>query len=64
MVLRVAYQSDSCQLWYSVFHASQRGVSSGTQSGIPVRQVSVVVLSVSYQLTGVSCGTQGGIPVR
>ena len=37
VVLRVAYQSDRCQQWYSECHISQTGISSGTQSVITVR---------------------------
>ena len=37
VVLRVSYQSDRCQKWYSEWHTNLIGVSSGTQSGIPVR---------------------------
>ena len=57
---------------------SPTGVSCGTLSVIPVREVSVMVLSVAYQSeryqswysewhyspTGVSSGTQSVIPVR
>ena len=49
VVLRVSYQSDRYQKWYSECHTSETGVSSCTQSVLPVRQVSVVLLRVAYQ---------------
>ena len=49
MVLRVAYQSERYQSWYSELHKSPTGVRCGTKSDIPVREVSVVVIRVAYQ---------------